>query len=374
MSSNKINVNLVGDKSLSKRPMRRVTKHLSKIGADIKLKKELYPPIKIKGVGNAVPLSFDIHIPSAQIKSAIILSALNTNGTVKIKGRNIQIDADENINIESKKNVRIHGKSSIFFDTPNLATNALTGNLAPRNVTLGGIAFRGTKVGQGAISNAFTGGQLESLASSLQSQAPELQNQLNDIAGNIDTDAIIPKQYLKAVSRQGFGNFLFDDWRYKDPGDLDVEISKRKKNDDFILNKKDFEKAQIIISGENFGCGSSREHAVWALSDFGIKSVIAISFADIFYNNCFKNGLLPVILKKDEIEEIKTYVGSLSLIEINLENQLVNCADKSYEFEIDPSRKFNLINGIDDISKTLEYQNDIISYENKRKKNKPWLI
>ena len=193
------------------------------------------------------------------------------------------------------------------------------------------------------------------------------------IRNNIDTDAIIPKQYLKAVSRQGFGNFLFDDWRYKDPGDLDVEISKRKKNDDFILNKKDFEKAQIIISGENFGCGSSREHAVWALSDFGIKSVIAISFADIFYNNCFKNGLLPVILKKEEIEEIKTYVGSLSLIEINLENQLVNCADKSYEFEIDPSRKFNLINGIDDISKTLEYQNDIISYENKRKKNKPWL-
>lgn len=194
------------------------------------------------------------------------------------------------------------------------------------------------------------------------------------IRNNIDTDAIIPKQYLKAVSRQGFGNFLFDDWRYKDPGDLDVEISKRKKNDDFILNKKDYEKAQIIISGKNFGCGSSREHAVWALSDFGIKSVIAISFADIFYNNCFKNGLLPVILKKEEIEEIKTYVGSLSLIEINLENQLVNCADKSYEFEIDPSRKFNLINGIDDISKTLEYQNDIISYENKRKKNKPWLI
>ena len=134
------------------------------------------------------------------------------------------------------------------------------------------------------------------------------------IRNNIDTDAIIPKQYLKAVSRQGFGNFLFDDWRYKDPGDLDVEISKRKKNDDFILNKKDFEKAQIIISGENFGCGSSREHAVWALSDFGIKSVIAISFADIFYNNCFKNGLLPVILKKEEIEEIKTYIGSLSLI------------------------------------------------------------
>ena len=194
------------------------------------------------------------------------------------------------------------------------------------------------------------------------------------IRNNIDTDAIIPKQYLKAVSRQGFGNFLFDDWRYKDPGDLDVEISKRKKNDDFILNKKDFEKAQIIISGENFGCGSSREHAVWALSDFGIKSVIAISFADIFYNNCFKNGLLPVILKKEEIEEIKTYIGSLSLIGINLENQLVKCADKSYEFEIDPSRKFNLINGIDDISKTLEYQNDIISYENKRKKNKPWLI
>ena len=128
------------------------------------------------------------------------------NGTVKIKGRNIQIDADENINIESKKNVRIHGKSSIFFDTPNLATNALTGNLAPRNVTLGGIAFRGTKVGQGAISNAFTGGQLESLASSLQSQAPELQNQLNDIVGNIDTDAI--SDQLSSIDTSGLSNAL----------------------------------------------------------------------------------------------------------------------------------------------------------------------
>ena len=128
------------------------------------------------------------------------------NGTVKIKGRNIQIDADENINIESKKNVRIHGKSSIFFDTPNLATNALTGNLAPRNVTLGGIAFRGTKVGQGAISNAFTGGQLESLTSSLQSQAPALQNQLKDIAGNIDTDAI--SNQLSSIDTSGLSNAL----------------------------------------------------------------------------------------------------------------------------------------------------------------------
>ena len=128
------------------------------------------------------------------------------NGTVKIKGRNIQIDADENINIESKKNVRIHGKSSIFFDTPNLATNALTGNLAPRDVTLGGIAFRGTKVGQGAISDAFTGGQLESLTSSLQSQAPALQNQLKDIAGNIDTDAI--SDQLSSIDTSGLSNAL----------------------------------------------------------------------------------------------------------------------------------------------------------------------
>ena len=128
------------------------------------------------------------------------------NGTIKIKGRNIQIDADENINIESKKNVRIHGKSSIFFDTPNLATNALTGNLAPRNVTLGGIAFRGTKVGQGAISNAFTGGQLESLTSSLQSQAPALQNQLKDIAGNIDTGAI--SDQLSSIDTSGLQNAL----------------------------------------------------------------------------------------------------------------------------------------------------------------------
>ena len=128
------------------------------------------------------------------------------NGTIKIKGRNIQIDADENINIESKKNVRIHGKSSIFFDTPNLATNALTGNLAPRNVTLGGIAFRGTKVGQGAISNAFTGGQLESLTSSLESQAPALQNQLKDISGNIDTEAI--SNQLSSIDTSGLSNAL----------------------------------------------------------------------------------------------------------------------------------------------------------------------
>ena len=124
------------------------------------------------------------------------------NGTVKIKGRSIQIDADENINIESKKNVRIHGKSSIFFDTPNLATNALTGNLAPRDVTLGGIAFRGTKVGQGAISNAFTGGQLESLTSSLQAQAPALK----DIAGNIDTGAI--SDQLSSIDTSGLSNAL----------------------------------------------------------------------------------------------------------------------------------------------------------------------
>ena len=124
------------------------------------------------------------------------------NGTVKIKGRSIQIDADENINIESKKNVRIHGKSSIYFDTPNLATNALTGNLAPRDVTLGGIAFRGTKVGQGAISNAFTGGQLESLTSSLQAQAPALK----DIAGNIDTDAI--SDQLSSIDTSGLSNAL----------------------------------------------------------------------------------------------------------------------------------------------------------------------
>ena len=128
------------------------------------------------------------------------------NGTVKIKGRNIQIDADETINIESKKNVRIHGKSSIFFDTPNLATNALTGNLAPRDVTFGGLVFRGTKVGQGAISDAFTGGKLDSLASSLQSQAPALQNQLKDIAGNIDTGAI--SDQLSSIDTSGLSNAL----------------------------------------------------------------------------------------------------------------------------------------------------------------------
>ena len=192
---------------------------------------------------------------------------------------------------------------------------------------------------------------------------------------NIDTDAIIPKQYLKAVTREGFGENLFDDWRYLEPGNLGDNHSLRKKNPDFFLYDPKYDGAKILIAGENFGCGSSREHAVWALMDYGFEVVISTSFADIFYNNCFKNGLLPVVLQEKKIQELINIVNTeKNLITINLVDQVVSCNNLDIHFDIDSRRKEVLIEGIDDISETLKLSKKIKDYENKKSIKTPWMF
>ena len=190
---------------------------------------------------------------------------------------------------------------------------------------------------------------------------------------NIDTDAIIPKQYLKAVTREGFGETLFDDWRYLEPGNLGDDHSQRKKNPEFFLYDSKNTNAQILVAGDNFGCGSSREHAVWALMDFGFKVIISTSFADIFYNNCFKNGLLPIILDKVDIQKIIENIEKKNNVFIvNLAEQLIYCDDFKIKFKIDNRRKEVLIQGIDDISETLKLSDKIKDYENKKIVRTPW--
>ena len=181
---------------------------------------------------------------------------------------------------------------------------------------------------------------------------------------NIDTDMIIPKQFLKTIKRTGLGKNLFFEMRYDDNG---------KKIDKFILNQEPYNNSPILITGKNFGCGSSREHAPWALLDFGIKCVISPSFADIFYNNCFKNGMLPIILEEKKIEEIIEYSKRKENIEINLENQKILFGNKVIEFEIDPYKKKCLLNGLDDIAISLSKSEEISLYEDKLKNNKPWI-
>ena len=194
---------------------------------------------------------------------------------------------------------------------------------------------------------------------------------------NIDTDAIIPKQYLKSISRTGFGINLFDEWRYLDTGEPGQDHSKRIINSDFILNKKPYSQASILLTGSNFGCGSSREHAAWAIKDFGINAIIAKSFADIFYNNCFKNGILPIVLDEKDIRalgreclEKKEYK-----LKIDLLNQVVNNkVDNEIHFDIDPYRKDALIKGLDEIGQTLEDIDLIKSFEEKHQNKFPWLF
>tara|TARA_B100000427_G_scaffold239189_1_gene202098 strand:+ start:202 stop:801 length:600 start_codon:yes stop_codon:yes gene_type:complete len=181
---------------------------------------------------------------------------------------------------------------------------------------------------------------------------------------NVDTDMIIPKQFLKTIKRTGLGKNLFFEMRYDDNG---------KKIDKFILNQEPYNNSPILITGKNFGCGSSREHAPWALLDFGIKCVISPSFADIFYNNCFKNGMLPIILEEKKIEEIIEYSKRKENIEINLENQKILFGNKVIEFEIDPYKKKCLLNGLDDIAISLSKSEEISLYEDKLKNNKPWI-
>ena len=189
---------------------------------------------------------------------------------------------------------------------------------------------------------------------------------------NVDTDAIIPKQFLKSIKRTGFGPNLFDEWRYLDHGEPGMDNSKRSINPDFVLNKPQFKDSKILLVRENFGCGSSREHAPWALLDFGIKVIIAESFADIFYSNCFKNGILPITLQKDEIEELFSETETKTLeIEVNLEKQSIK-SSKLYSFEIDEFKKSSLLNGLDEIGLTLENKSVIANFEKSYFSNYPW--
>ena len=182
---------------------------------------------------------------------------------------------------------------------------------------------------------------------------------------NIDTDMIIPKQFLKTIKRTGLGKGLFFEMRYDQNGNL-VE--------DFILNKNPYNKSEILIAGKNFGCGSSREHAPWALLDFGITCVISSSYADIFYNNCFKNGILPITISEEEIKEISDYSKRKEEISINLIDQKIVFGNKEINFEIDEFKKKCLIEGLDDIALSLEKSDKITDYENKLKLNKPWIF
>ena len=182
---------------------------------------------------------------------------------------------------------------------------------------------------------------------------------------NIDTDMIIPKQFLKTIKRTGLGKNLFHEMRYDNEG---IEIK------DFILNQNPFNESKILIAGKNFGCGSSREHAPWALLDFGITCVISSSYADIFYNNCFKNGILPITITEEEIKEISDYSKRKEEISINLLDQKIVFGNKEIKFEIDEFKKKCLIEGLDDIALSLEKSNKITDYENKLKLNKPWIF
>ena len=187
---------------------------------------------------------------------------------------------------------------------------------------------------------------------------------------NIDTDAIIPKQFLKSIKRSGFGPNLFDEWRYLDHGEVGMDNSKRPINPDFVLNDPQYKGAQILLTRMNFGCGSSREHAPWALEDFGFRAIIAPSFADIFYNNCFKNGILPIVLSSEIVDALFAYQGE---IVINLQEQSVKTEDNIYNFVVDAERKRRLINGLDDIGLTLQYEDQIRSFETEHFKKYPWL-
>ncbi len=194
---------------------------------------------------------------------------------------------------------------------------------------------------------------------------------------NVDTDAIIPKQYLKSVKKSGFGVNLFDDWRYLDPGELDQDNSQRRINSEFILNNSAYSKAQILLARDNFGCGSSREHAVWAMLDYGFRAVVSTSFADIFFSNCYKNGLLPIILDQTTIDFL--FAASLQTpdfqVTIDLHAQTLTAAGiDGCHFEIDEFKKHCMLNGLDEIGITLQYEDKIRAYEKQLKNTSPWLF
>ena len=182
---------------------------------------------------------------------------------------------------------------------------------------------------------------------------------------NIDTDMIIPKQFLKTIKRTGLGVSLFYEMRYDTEGKL-IE--------DFVLNTKPYDNSKILVAGDNFGCGSSREHAPWSLKDFGIRCVISTSFADIFYNNCFQNGILPIVVKVEELDRLMSAAGSQLEFNIDLPNQSIQAGNHSINFDIEDHRKERLLQGLDDIGITLGYKEDISSYESNKKTQKPWLF
>ena len=192
---------------------------------------------------------------------------------------------------------------------------------------------------------------------------------------NVDTDQIIPKQFLKSIKKSGFGPNLFDAWRYEDEGYPGQDNDNRPKNNNFVLNKEKYKGADILISKKNFGCGSSREHAVWSLMDYGFKVVIAESFADIFYNNCFNNGLLPIKLSEEKIAELLLISEKNEEIEIDLIEQLILCKGKELaRFDIDPFRKQCILEGLDEIGLSLKHSEAIKKYEQNRAKEAPWIF
>ena len=194
---------------------------------------------------------------------------------------------------------------------------------------------------------------------------------------NVDTDAIIPKQFLKSIKKTGFGPHLFDEWRYLDHGEPGMDLTQRKKNPDFVLNQDRYEKATILIARENFGCGSSREHAPWAIEDFGFRVILATSFADIFFSNCFKNGLLPIVLPAETIDHLfdLTYSNKGYAITVDLENQSIILPSKEkISFQVDTFRKRCLINGLDDIGLTMQHSESIKAFEKTYYQKNSWLL
>ena len=194
---------------------------------------------------------------------------------------------------------------------------------------------------------------------------------------NVDTDAIIPKQFLKSIKRSGFGPNLFDAWRYLDRGEPGMDNDQRPRNPDFVLNHPRYQGASILLARQNFGCGSSREHAPWALADYGFRALIAPSFADIFHNNCLKNGLLPIVLREADVERLFNDVHAFPgyALTIDLERQVVATPDGAlvFDFHVDPFRKHCLLNGLDEIGLTLTHADEIRAFETKRLAAQPWL-
>ena len=194
---------------------------------------------------------------------------------------------------------------------------------------------------------------------------------------NVDTDAIIPKQFLKSIKRTGFGPNAFDEWRYLDHGEPGMDNSRRPLNPDFVLNQSRYQGAQVLLARENFGCGSSREHAPWALEDYGFRSIIAPSFADIFFNNCFKNGVLPIVLDAPIVDQLfqETLANESYKLRIDLEAQTVTTpSGESFAFAVDAFRKYCLLKGLDDIDLTLQHVEKIKAYEARRAAQAPWLF